>query len=152
MSNKINQLKEDYEIFLSKIDDYVEYLEEKAEKDNLSLDMNDKGALVILEDFLKFNKVTVDDFEYEAASAYLGEFIRIHFNGEWDLCLDKKNNSLYYGTPVINGLSPVSGVLYSPFLVLQSFLVDYPPNWLMETIMYEIHPEPLNLDDLPTEE
>lgn len=151
MVNKTIQLEETYEIFLSKIDDNIEYLEKQANELNLSLDINDKESLSVLEKLLETNKISVDDFEYEAACAFLGDFIRIHFNGKWELCLDEKDNSLYYGTPVITGLSPVHGVLYSPFMALGRFLHGYPSGWLMNSIQNEINPPILNLDDLQTD-
>ena len=80
----------------------------------------------------------------------MGEVVRKNYGGKWICNLDNKNNSLYYGYPVIAGHSKFD-VLFSPFHSVKIYLVRPREDHFITAIESQVNPEPLNLDKFPTE-
>lgn len=144
------ELQEKFELFLFNMDDILEAFVDKLESKGITLDYS-LNSLTLLESYLSENKVTIKDDDYNDASEYLGEVVRLKYGGKWICNLDDKDNSLYYGYPVIAGHSKFD-VLFSPFHSVRIYLIRPRENHFKIAIESDINPEPLNLDRFPTED
>jgi len=144
------QLEEKFEIFIFNMDDCLEQFIERAEKKEIILDYSIL-SLKLLENYLLENKTTINDDDYNDASSYLGEVIRKNYNGQWICNLDKENNSLYYGFPVITKHVNYD-ILYSPFHVVKAFLLRHKENLFFISIESQLNPQKIDLSDLPNED
>ena len=85
-------------------------------------------SLSLVEKYIIENNVIVESNDYNDISSYIGEVLRKNAKGsKWICNLDKKQNSLYYGFPVIEGHS-VPDVLFSPFHAVSNFIAKKKPN------------------------
>jgi hypothetical protein len=143
------ELEEKFENFLFNLDDYLENIIDKANNQgyefNYSLD-----SLSDIECFIIKNGTTVDDDDYNDLSAYLGECLRLNYGGKWICNLDKLNNSLYYGFPVIEGHS-IQDVLFSPFHLIKAFILRKKSNLFQKAIESQINPKPIDWSKFQTE-
>jgi len=85
------ELEEKFDNFIFNIDDYIESLEDKAEHQDLKLDLS-LNSLEDLEQFILKCDISVNSDEYNDCSAYLGEVVVQNFKGKWICNLDKENN------------------------------------------------------------
>lgn len=144
------ELEEKFEMFIFNMDDCLEQFIEKAEEKEVILDYS-ISSLKLLENYLSENKTTVDDDDYNDAASYLGEVIRKNYNGQWICNLDKENNSLYYGFPVITKHVNYD-ILYSPFHVIKAFLLRHKENLFTTSIESQLNPQKIDLSDLLNED
>ncbi len=143
------ELNEKFEIFLFNIDDYLESIIDKASKQGYVFDYS-LDSLKDMENYINKNHTTIEDDDYNDLSAYLGEIVRLKYGGKWICCLDKVNNSLYYGFPVIEGHS-VTDVLFSPFHIIKAFILRRKPNLFYEAIGSQVNPQPIDWSQFPDE-
>ena len=94
----------------------------KAKKQGYNLDLS-LASLKELEQYVIVNNIHIDSDDYTDISAYLGEVAKNNYRGKWICNIDKENNSIYYGFPVITGLCSVEDVLFSPFHVVKAFIL-----------------------------
>jgi hypothetical protein len=144
------ELEEKFEMFIFNMSDYLEQIIEIAKEKNINLDYS-MESLPFLEEYLIKNKITINDIDYDSASAYLGQVLRKNYGGKWICNLDKENNSLYYGYPVITGHTKYD-VLFSPFHVIKAFLLRHKNNLLTTAIESDISPTEIDWSKFPTEE
>ncbi|MFW0716006.1 hypothetical protein [Pedobacter sp. N23S346] len=144
------ELEEKFEMFIFNIDDCLEQFIEKTEGKNILLDYS-VPSLKLLENYLVENKITINDDDYNDAASYLGEVIRRNYEGKWICNLDKENNSLYYGFPVITKHVNYD-ILYSPFHVVKAFLLRHKENLFITSIESQLNPQKIDLSDLPDED
>lgn len=144
------ELEEKFEMFIFNIDDCLEQFIEKTEGKNILLDYS-VPSLKLLENYLVENKTTINDDDYNDAASYLGEVIRRNYKGKWICNLDKENNSLYYGFPVITKHVNYD-ILYSPFHVVKAFLLRHKENLFITSIESQLNPQKIDLSDLPDED
>jgi hypothetical protein len=139
---------DDFEMFLFHMDDLLESFVGRAEQQGIILDYSidslDKLQVIASDVMAK----PQSDF-HGNASKYLGEVVRKNFGGKWVLSLDMKENSLYYGKPVLIGFSK-HDTQFSPYSVMRSVLLR-PNRSLKEIVLYSVNPVPLDLSHLPTE-
>ena len=146
----VKELEEKFDNFLFNIDDYIEDLQNRAENQHFRLDLS-LHSVDDLEKFILKNDVSVGSDEYNDCSAYLGEVVVENFKGRWICNLDKENNSLYYGFPVITGHSK-EGVLFSPFHVVKAFILRKKENLFMDAIKSQVEPTEIDWSKYPNEE
>ncbi|WP_100073960.1 hypothetical protein [Chryseobacterium camelliae] len=144
------ELEEKFDNFIFNIDDYIESLEDKAEHQDLKLDLS-LNSLEDLEQFILKCDISVNSDEYNDCSAYLGEVVVQNFKGKWICNLDKENNSLYYGFPVVIGHSK-EGVLFSPFHVVKAFILRKKHNLFIDAIKSQVEPTEIDWSKFPSEE
>jgi len=109
------------------------------------------NSLKDMESYIIKNNTTVNDDDYNDLSAYLGEVLRLTYGGKWICNLDKINNSLFYGFPVIEGHSD-SGVLFSPFHIVKAFILRKKTNLFYEAIENQVNPQKIDWSQFPTED
>ncbi|GAD06202.1 hypothetical protein [Porphyromonas crevioricanis] len=143
-------LEEKFETFLSCVDDYVENLQLRAKRKGIYLDVS-LDSLCELEKYIVQNDVSVDSDEYNDCAAYLGEVVRKEFQGKWICNLDKEDNSLYYGFPVIQGHAP-NNVLFSPFHVVKAFVLRKKENLFITAIKSQIYPATIDWSKFSVED
>lgn len=146
----VQELEEKFETFLFNIDDYLDAIEAKAQAKGFNLDRT-LNSLKDVEGYISEHNVTIDNDDYDRISAYLGEIVRKNFNGKWSCNLDKENNAVYYGFPVIEGHAD-HGVLFSPFHIVKAFMLRKKENLLMTAVQNQINPEKMNWSKFPNEE
>ncbi len=146
----VKELEEKFDNFLFNIDDYIEDLQDKAAKQQLNLDLSVQ-SVNDLEKFILKNNISVDSDEYNDCSAYLGEVVVENFEGKWICNLDKENNSLYYGFPVVTAHSK-EGVLFSPFHVVKAFILRKKENLFIDAIKSQVEPTEVDWSKYPSEE
>ncbi len=103
-----------------------------------------------MENYINKNNITIEDDDYNDLSAYLGEIVRLKYGGKWICCLDKINNSLYYGFPVIEGHS-IPDVVFSPFHVIKAFILRRKPNLFYDAIENQVNPQQIDWSQFPDE-
>ena len=145
------QALDDFEMFLFYMDDVLELFIEQAEEKGIDLDYS-LESLDQLENYaLLVDEKPLSDF-HGHSSQYLGEVVRKCFGGKWILSLDMKENSLYYGKPVIYGHSKFD-VQYAPYSIMATFLRRRLTGLLKRSVLGQINPPPpLDLSHLPTED
>lgn len=145
-----NELEERFDNFIFNIDDYIESLQEQADHQGLKLDLS-LSSLGNLEQFVVKLDISVNSHEYNDCSAYLGEVVVQNFKGKWTCNLDKENNSLYYGFPVVTGHSK-EGVLFSPFHVVKAFILRKRHHLFIDAIKSQVEPTEIDWSTFPNEE
>ncbi len=145
------ELEEKFENFLFNIDDYLENIIEKADNQGYIFDYS-LESLNDLEKYLIENKTKATDDDVNDLAAYFGEVVRKNIGGIWKCSLDLKNNSLYYGKPVIIEYTNPKDLELSPFDCILNYIAEPEPNYFITIIENDLNDEPLNLDDIPTEE
>jgi hypothetical protein len=144
------ELEEKFENFLFNIDEYLDNIVAKAESQGYNFNYNLEN-LKDMESYITKNSTTVDDDDYNDLSAYLGEVLRLNHGGKWICNLDKDNNSLSYGFPVIEGHS-VADVLFSPFHVVKAFILRKKINLFYEAIESQVHPQDIDWSQISNED
>lgn len=146
----VEELENNFDNFIFNIDDYIDSIQEKARAQgyNFNLTIN---SLDEVEEYIITNNINVQDDDFNDLSAYLGEFVVENFEGRWKCNLDKVNNSLYYGFPVIEGHS-LSDVLFSPFHVIKAFILRKRKGLLKEAILSQVNPQKIDWTNYPTED
>lgn len=144
------QALDDFELFLFNMDDILDVFIEKAAQDGYSLDYS-LGSLDTLESYMVSIDAKPKTEFHGQSSQYLGETVRRIFGGHWQLSLDMKENSLHYGKPVIVGYSKYN-VEFPPYERMATFLRRRIPGLLKQAVLIDVNPEPLDLNELPTEE
>lgn len=145
------ELAEMFENFLFSVDDYMESILEKTKEQGYILDFS-LQSLSNLEKYLVQNRINANDDDVNDSAAYLGEVIRKSIGGMWKCSLDLKNNSIYYGRPVITAYTTPKDLEFSPFDCILNYLEDPEPGYLIKAVKNDLDDEPLNLDNIPTEE
>lgn len=143
-------LIEKFENFLFNMNDYLEQIEIKASEQNFKFDFTIEN-LNQVEAYLIDNNTIVDSNDYNDISAYLGEVVRINYGGKWICCLDKENNSLYYGFPVIEGHTKIKDLLFSPFHIVRSFILNHKKDLFTNAIKSQVNPKEIDWSKFPTE-
>ncbi|MFJ1435833.1 hypothetical protein ACILFN_10895 [Capnocytophaga canimorsus] len=147
---KVKELEDKFENFIFNIDNYVESIQNKAKSQGLDFDLSIK-SVDLIEKYIVNNDITIENDDYNDLSAYLGEVVRRNFqNAQWKCNLDKVNNSIYYGFPVIEGHS-TEGILLSPFHLIKAFILRKKERLLLGAIENQINPELIDWSDFPTE-
>lgn len=144
------ELEEKFENFLFNIDDYLDNIIAKAVSQGYNFDYS-LDSLKDVENYIIKNNITIDDDDYNDLSAYLGEVLRLKYGGNWICNLDKENNSLSYGFPVIEGHS-IPDVLFSPFHVMKAFFLRKKVNLFYEAIESQVNPKDIDWSQFPTED
>jgi hypothetical protein len=75
---------------------------------------------------------------------YLGEFIRLNYDGKWTLPLKDKKN-VNFNTPVITGHSPIEGLEFAPIRVICAYALRRYKGTIRRAIDNHIHPQILDL-------
>ena len=88
-------------------------------KGGYNLDLSVESLNELEEMILKMN-VDENHALFDDIASYIGQVVVENYGGKWECCLDK-NNSLYYGFPVIAGFNNYD-VLLSPYSVLKIFI------------------------------
>jgi hypothetical protein len=145
------ELEEMFGLFMFNLSERLEIFIEKAEQQNLNLDYS-LNSLHNLEEYLSVNKVDKDSDDVNKAAAYFGEVVRLNYGGIWKCSLDIKNNSLYYGKPVISGLTIPEDLELSPFDSVLTYVIRPRKDHFLKVIDSYVGPEDDDLDDFPTEE
>jgi hypothetical protein len=145
------ELEEKFELFLFNMDDCLEQFEEKSSQQGYIFDYS-LNSLPLIEKYIIDNNIPVDSDDYNDISSYVGEVVRKNVKGsKWICNLDKKNNSLYYGYPVITGHTKIDGVLFSPFHLVKAFILRKKSNLFREAIESQINPQPIDWSKFKTE-
>jgi len=131
------EIKEKFENFLFNIDNYLESIIDKANSQGYVFDYS-LNSLKDMESYIIDNNITADSDDYSDLSAYLGEVLRLTHSGKWICNLDEKNNSLYYGFPVIEGHT-IPDVLFSPFHIVKAFILRKKINLFREAIENQVN-------------
>lgn len=146
--DKVND-REDFETFLTIMDDQLDALQDIAEEKGIKLDcsIEDCPKLETL-----FNVIALETEKSLLSNLivlfarHLGEIVVRNYRGVWVLSLEDPND-IHYNTPVITGHSK-EGVAFSPISVMRSFALRRKPGTLSTAINADININPLNLDDL----
>lgn len=101
-----------------------------------------------LEDFILKNNIDENHALYDDIASYIGEVVRRNYGGQWECCLDKKENSMLYGWPVIAGWNKYE-VLFCPYESLRLFLFRKEKGMLLHNIEIVINPP--NFEEIPVE-
>lgn len=137
--------------FLFSVDDYLDKLLEKTKEQGYILDFSLR-SLANLEKYLVQNRTPANDEEINDSAVYLGEAIRKSAGGNWVCSLDLENNSIYYGRPVITAYTTPKDLEFYPFDCILNYLADPEPGYFIKAIKNDLDDEPLNLDNISTEE
>lgn len=148
LSNDV--LNEKFENFLFNMDDYTEALISKAKQQGFDLDFS-LNSLKVVENYIVKNDTKVDSNDYNDIAAYVGEVARKNFGGKWICNLDKENNSLYFGFPVIEGHA-LKDVLFSPFHIVKAFILRRKENTLKTAIEDQVNPKKIDWNNHPSED
>jgi len=134
------ELEEKFEDFLFNLDDCLEEFLKKSFAKGYHFDYS-FNSLPLVEKYIIDNNVLVESDDYNDISSYVGEVLRKNAAGsKWICNLDKEQNSLYYGFPVIEGHS-IPDVLFSPFHVVKAFILRKKPNLFYIAMESQINPE-----------
>jgi hypothetical protein len=136
------ELEEKFENYLFNIDEYLESISNKANHQGYNFDYS-LDTLNDVENYIIKNNTTIESDDYNDLAAYLGEVLRLNYGGKWICNLDKENNSLSYGFPVIEGHS-IPDVLFSPFHVVKAFILRKKSNLFFEAIESQVNPKDID--------
>lgn len=145
------ELDEKFEMFLFDMDDNLEAFIDEAESQGYNLDYSLK-SLTDLENYLTKNKVDQDSDDVNNAAAYFGEVVRKKYGGKWICSLDMKNNSLYYGKPVISGHTTPDDLQLSPFDTVLLYIISPRKDHFLITIENDLDDESIDLSDIKLDE
>jgi hypothetical protein len=144
------QALEDFEMFLFYMDDVLEAFIDQVEETGVELDYS-LDSLDRLETYLIEQEAQPLSDLHGHSSQYVGEVARKNFGGKWILSLDMKENSLYYGKPVVVGHTQYD-VQFAPYSIVATFLRRRLEGLLKRAIVGQVTPPTFNLDHLPTED
>ncbi len=141
-----------FDDFLFMMDDQLEWLQQEADKHSIDLDLktNSLGNLEKLFDLLSEDEDddTIDGLIVVFAR-YLGEIVRLNYGGQWELSLS--GSKVNFNKPIIAGHSYISGLEFSPILVMRAYAVHRKEGTLRRAIENHVNFKPLDLSHLPTE-
>ncbi|MGY5611793.1 SMI1/KNR4 family protein [Vibrio brasiliensis] len=145
------ELKEKYNLFLFHLSELLHNLVVDFSQKNIDLDYS-LESLNKVEKYLIEEKIDKDEDVCYDLSCYLGEVVKRNYEGKWKLSLDKNNDELNYGLPVIYGHSKYN-IEFSPFRVFNMFIKknNRSEGYFIARIENHINPVNLDLSDLPTE-
>lgn len=142
--------RDNFEKFLILMDDQLEAVENEANKRGLPVDL----AMDSLENLEKTFLSVINDCTEEEKDGwivtfarYIGEIVRICFNGQWHLSSDDPKN-IYYNTPVIVNHTQVEGLEFSPIFAIRALSIRKRIGILRQIIMADVAPVPLNIEYL----
>lgn len=138
MGESIKELDEIFETFLFNMDDRLERLEKEFSKKGNKFDFS-MDSLNFLEDFILENNIDKNHELYDDVACYIGEVVRKNYGGKWECCFDLKENSFFYGMPVISGFNNFN-VLLCPYDLLRVFLFRKKRGLLIHSIELDINP------------
>jgi hypothetical protein len=148
--NRQKKAEDDFEVFLTIMDDQIEGLKEDAEKRSIYLDdsIDDGEKLENL-----FDSMAADLSENEKKglivlfARHLGEIMRLNYGGSWHLSIEDEKN-VYFNTPVIREHSSIKGLEFSPLFPIRSYALRKKKGTLRTAIMAHVAPKELNIDHL----
>jgi hypothetical protein len=143
------ELKEMFDVFLSKMDDQLDEFIKKAKKQGYKLDFS-SASLNDLEKYLLENNTSVNENDFNDSAAYFGEVVRKNYGGKWQCSLNLTKNSIDYGYPVIVGHTKYNLEL-NPFHAVRSYILRKRPDHFQTVIGNDINPDTLDLSHLPSE-
>ena len=82
-----------------------------------------------------------------AFARYIGEIVRIRFNGQWHLSSDSPED-VYYNTPVIVNHTEIERLEFSPTFAIRALSIRKRIGLLHQIIMADIEPIPLEIEHL----
>ena len=118
-----DQAAEVFDDFLIAMDDQLEWLIEEAKKHKIALTNSPNTPELLEKSFdLISEELNEEDIEKLIVifGRYLGEFIRLNYDGKWTLPLKDKKN-VNFNTPVITGHSPIEGLEFAPIRVICAY-------------------------------
>lgn len=147
-NRKINKAKEVFDEFLIVMDDQLEWLEDKAIENGITLEYSSDipEKLEQLFDLISVN-MSEDDVSrlLVVFGRYLGEFVRTSYGGKWVLPLDDQKN-INFNIPVITGHSKVQGLEFAPIRIMRAYLIRRNAGSIRRAIENHINTEILILD------
>ncbi|WBS04786.1 hypothetical protein OU994_11155 [Pseudoduganella sp. SL102] len=144
----INRAKEAFDNFLFIMEDRLEAIEAEGEKHGISLEptMDSLEKLELL--FFKLSENITEDERNSlivSFARYVGEIVRITYNGKWHLSLaDPKN--IYYNYPVLIGHTPIDGLAFSPIHTMRVVWLRKKQGLLRRIIMADIKPRDFHFE------
>lgn len=142
----------EFEEFLTLMDEQIDWLESEASSRDIHIDLSDNfGTIRNLE--LLFDQLSHGKDRDEIAglivvfARYLGEWVRIHFGGAWQLPLDDPKN-INFNTPVIEGHTSVPGLQFAPIFAVRAYALRRNPGTLQKAIEAQVDPKTLDLSGL----
>jgi hypothetical protein len=141
---------EKFEEYLFHMDDVLEAFEEQAAQHGFELDYS-LDSLDLVEQFAHKLEAKPGSKFADHAAQYLGSVLVEGFGGHWELSLDAKDNSLYYGLPVIVGHTDVDGLQFCPQHIMGLYLARPAKSQLKNAVLADVGDDDFDLDDLPTE-
>lgn len=142
--------KEKFDNFLFIMDDQIEAVEAEAEKKDIPLTLT-MDSLENLEEL--FFQVTEHCGEDEKQgwivtfARYLGEIVRLTFDGNWHLSWDDPKN-IYFNTPVIINHTKIKDLEFSPIFAMRALSLRKKKGLLRKIVMADIQPRELDIDYL----
>ena len=141
------QAAEVFDDFLIATDDQIEWLIEEAKKYKIALTNSPNTPELLEKSFdLISEELNEEDIEKLIVifGRYLGEFIRLNYDGKWTLPLKDKKN-VNFNTPVITGHSPIEGLEFAPIRVICAYALRRYKGTIRRAIDNHIHPQILDL-------
>lgn len=142
--------RDNFEHFLILMDDQLEAVENESNKRGFSIDLTmnsleniEKVFLSIIEDYTEEET----DGWIAAFARYIGEIVRIRFDGQWHLSSDSPKD-VYYNTPVIVNHTEIEGLEFSPIFAIRALSIRKRIGLLHQIIMTDIEPVPLEIEHL----
>lgn len=135
------ELQDTFDMFLFRLGERMERLKDAVAEVGISLDYS-LESLKEIETFVLQKGIDRNHDLYDDIACYIGEVVRKTFGGQWECCLDMKNNSMLYGMPVVSGYNK-HGVLLSPYELLNIFLLRKKTGFLAHSIKMDVNP-PMN--------
>jgi len=142
-----DQAAEVFDDFLIATDDQIEWLIEEAKKHKIALTNSPNTPELLEKSFdLISEELNEEDIEKLIVifGRYLGEFIRLNYDGKWTLPLKDKKN-VNFNTPVITGHSPIEGLEFAPIRVICAYALRRYKGTIRRAIDNHIHPQILDL-------
>ena len=132
------ELQDLFDMFLFRIGERMERLIDATRKSGINLDYS-LESLNEIETFVLQKGIDRKHDLYDDIACYIGEVVRKTFGGQWECCLDMKNNSMLYGMPVVSGYNK-HGVLLRPYELLNIFLLRKKTRFLAHSIKMDVNP------------
>lgn len=132
------ELQEIFDMFLFRMGERLSRLKDAAAERGINLDYS-LESLKEIESFVLRNNIGREHDLYDDVACYIGEVVRKTFGGQWECCLDMKDNASFYGMPVISGYNKY-GVLLSPYELLGIFLLRKQTGLLAHSIEMDVNP------------
>lgn len=142
--------KDDFDKFLILMDDQLDTVEVEANKRGFSINLTMESLENLEKTFLSVVADCTDDEKdgwIVTFARYVGEIVRICFNGKWHLSSDDPTN-IYYNTPVIINHTTIDGLEFSPIFAVRALSIRKRLGLLRQIIMADVAPVPLDIDYL----